>query len=126
MNVRVLQLFADLGKEDLNLFLSPRLGHTMVSEQPHGPTLQSGVPVSKLKVTSLLQNLVLGPGPEGNLVLDFVDIDESGLLDCAAHRFVGSERSVSGSFGASNEHVAPSVELVAWLQAAVVAVNAHV
>lgn len=126
MNVRVLQLSANLSKEELNFLLGPGFGNTVVSEKPHGPSLQSGVPVSKLKVTSLLQQLVLGPGPERNLVLDFVDIDESGLLDLAAHQFVGSEGSVSRSFGTSDEHVAPSVELVAWFQAAVVAVDAHV
>ena len=125
MNRRILQLLANLSQENLDLLLSPRLGLTKVSQKPHGPSFQGRIPVRILEVTSLLEELILGPGTEGDLVLFLVDVDEAGLLDCVAHGFVGSEGS-AGALGAADEEATPAVELVFGFQGAVVAVDSDV
>lgn len=91
MNLRIVQLFAHFSQIHLHLLLCPRHRLPIVSEQPHRPTFQSGVPMAMLKVSSLLEYIIPSPRSEGNLILFLMHIHEPSFLDCFAHRFVGSE-----------------------------------
>lgn len=91
MNLRIVQLFAHFSQIHLHLLLCPRHRLTIVSEQPHRPTFQSGVPMAMLKVSGLLEYIIPSPRSEGNLILFLMHIHKPGFFDCVAHRFVGSE-----------------------------------
>lgn len=91
MNMRIVQLFAHFSQVHLHLLLCPRHWLPIMSEQPHGPTFQSSVPMAILKVSGLLEYIIPSPRSKGNLVLFLMHIHEPSFHDCVAHRFMGSE-----------------------------------
>lgn len=95
METWILQLVPQSSHIYLNLFLTPGMGRSKSSEQPHAPAFHTGTPVLVVDHTGLFEFLISRPGSNRPFVVFLMDVGESCILDLVGHRL----ESVDGSTG---------------------------